>query len=176
MSSVGKRYNSGKLRYRNMPLWLIKPVVEVGHYGETKYDAFNFLKGLSVAGCMDSLYRHLEQVDDPNCPEHDEESKVHHLAHVAWNALVALHFIETRPDLDDRYRTQLALGSTQKLQITIPEEKFQKGDIIKHQNNDVEVTVEDTFYDKSGKPILFVRDADGKIFGVDQEVYRSIYV
>jgi len=105
MSQKGRRDNKNKLRYNNLPLWLIKPAVEVGHFGETKYDSYNFLKGLSVSDTINSLYRHLEKVDNPETSDYDEESNLHHLAHVAWNALVAIHFIQTRPDLDDRYKT-----------------------------------------------------------------------
>lgn len=108
---VGDRYNNGKLRWRNFPLFLMKPLVEVGSVSEKrpgnpkgKYETYNFLKGLSVSDCIDSLKRHLESVEDPNQSDYDKESQCHHLAHVAWNALVALYYIKTRPDLDDRLK------------------------------------------------------------------------
>lgn len=100
---TGERKNNGKLRWRNFPLFLIRPMIEVGHFGETKYATFNFLKGLTVLDCMDSLNRHLDELVDPSKSDIDLESNCHHLAHVAWNALVALYMIKTRPDLDDRY-------------------------------------------------------------------------
>lgn len=103
----GARYNTGKVRWRNFPLWLCRPLADVGTYGESKYETFNFLKGLSVADTMDCLYRHLEAVDNPGSQDNDAESKCHHLAHVAWNALVALQLIQSRPELDDRYKTKL---------------------------------------------------------------------
>lgn len=53
---------------------------------------------------------------------------------------------------------------------------YSKGDVVKHINNDAEVTVEALYYDEKGTPVLFVKDADGKIFGVDPNFYRSIYV
>jgi hypothetical protein len=102
----GERYNSNKLRWRNFPSFLIRPLIEVAHFGETKYATFNFLKGLTVLDSLDSLHRHLDQVEDPNLSDIDEESKCHHLAHIAWNALVALYMIKTRPDLDDRYKKE----------------------------------------------------------------------
>jgi len=107
----GLRHNKNKLRWRNFPMFLLRPVVEVGAAAEKiegnptgKYETYNFLKGLSVADCMDCLKRHLDAVDDPNQSDIDPEDGKHHLAKVAWNALVALHYIETRPDLDDRYK------------------------------------------------------------------------
>jgi len=108
---TGERKNIKKLRWRNFPLFLFKPVVAVGAAAEKhkdnpngKYDTYNFLKGLPVADTMDSLKRHLVDLDDPSRSDYDTETKQHHLAHIAWNALVALHNIETRSDLDDRYR------------------------------------------------------------------------
>lgn len=102
--SNGLRYNNGKLRWRNIPRFLIRGLVQVGQFGEEKYDTFNFLKGLPVSDTLDSLERHLDAVTDPQQSDYDEESKVHHLYHVAWNALVAAYMIENREDLDDRLK------------------------------------------------------------------------
>jgi len=44
------------------------------------------------------------KAESPYHSDVDEESGAHHLAAVAWNALIALHNIKTRPDLDDRYK------------------------------------------------------------------------
>lgn len=98
----GKRFNKNKKRWRNVPLFLFEDIISVGEAGELKYDTYNFLDGLSVADTLDSLLRHYKDVDNPYESDYDTESKVHHLAHVAWNAVVALHMIKTRPDLDDR--------------------------------------------------------------------------
>lgn len=102
--SQGNRFNTGKLRWRNFPLFLIRPLIEVGQQGEEKYGTYNFLKGLTVNDSLDSLKRHLDSFEDPTRDDEDAESKVNHLAHVAWNALVALYMIKTRPDLDDRFK------------------------------------------------------------------------
>jgi len=104
---VGDRFNNGKLRWRNFPLFLVRPLMEVGHFGEGKYATFNFLKGMKTLDSMDSLKRHLDKFEDPNEPDVDQESQCHHLAHIAWNALVALYMLKTRPDLDDRFKNGL---------------------------------------------------------------------
>ena len=104
MKKLGKRYNKGKLRWRNFPLFLLRPMIRVGEFGEKKYDTFNFLKGLPVNGIMDSMKRHLDKFEDPDKTDYDDESKCHHLAHVAWNALVAVYVLTNRPELDDRYK------------------------------------------------------------------------
>ena len=108
----GIRYNKGKLRWRNFPLFLMRPLAEVGNASELrdgnptgKYPTFNFLKGLSALDCMDSLTRHLDEFQDPNKPDIDPEDGCHVLAKVAWNALVCLHHIQNNPELyDDRYK------------------------------------------------------------------------
>lgn len=102
--STGNRYNGGKLRWRNVPMFLFEDVVKVGQFGEEKYDTFNFLKGLPISDTIDSLKRHLTSFESPYEEDVDDESKVNHLAHLAWNAIVALHMYKTRPDLDDRYK------------------------------------------------------------------------
>lgn len=108
---MGIRLNSNKLRWRNFPLFLVEPLMTVGakaekHPGnpEGKYDTWNFLKGMYVSDCMDSLKRHLMKFEDPSQPDNDHETDASHLAHIAWNALVALYMIKTRPELDDRYK------------------------------------------------------------------------
>ncbi len=53
--------------------------------------------------------------------------------------------------------------------------KFTVGDVVRHIDNDVEVLVEGTYFDVKGKPVLFVKDSDNKIFGVDPNFYKSIY-
>jgi len=110
----GLRYNDNKLRWRNFPLFLIRPLIEVAHYGETKYKTFNFLKGMTTLDSIDCLMRHLDDFLDPTKSDYDLDKEVdgetvkgsqkHHLAHVAWNALVCLYMIIFRPDLDDRWK------------------------------------------------------------------------
>ena len=48
--------------------------------------------------------RHLDKFIDPNEPDLDPEDGKHHLAKVAWNALVLLYHIQTRPELDTRWK------------------------------------------------------------------------
>lgn len=105
----GLRYNTNKLRWRNFPLFLCAPLAKVGDASEKregnptgKYPTHNFLNGLSVSDTVDCLYRHLEKFSNPNEPDYDPEDNQHHLAKIAWNALVALYYIENKPEFDDR--------------------------------------------------------------------------
>ncbi len=102
--STGERKNAGKLRWRNFPLFLIEDLIAVASEGEKKYDTYNFLKGMYVNDCLDSLKRHLMKLESPYHPDNDEESGINHAFHIAWNALVIGFMLKTRPDLDDRYK------------------------------------------------------------------------
>jgi hypothetical protein len=98
------RDNKGKLRWRNFPMFLLKPLMEVAQYGEGKYAMYNFLKGGEQNQYLDCIKRHLEKYENPLETDEDDESKISHLAHVAWNALVAIYMLEHHPELDDRYK------------------------------------------------------------------------
>jgi len=104
MKELALRYNDQKLRWRNFPMFLIRPLAEVAQYGEGKYDMYNFLKGGPQNQYLDSLKRHLDSYEDPRQLDTDSESGLSHLYHVAWNALVCAYMLENFPELDDRYK------------------------------------------------------------------------
>lgn len=105
MSNQGHRDNKSKTRWRNVPMFLFEPVIKVGEFGEKKYATYNYMKGLSINDTLDALKRHLMKFESPYESDNDVgESEQSHLAHIAWNALIALHMLNTRPDLDDRYK------------------------------------------------------------------------
>lgn len=111
MSNLAERKNEGKLRWRNFPLFLMRPLARVGMFGEGKYETYNFLKGGSFNQYYDCAMRHLDKYTDPDLPDLDAESGESHLSHVAWNLLVAIYMAEKFPDLDDRYKTEKELVS-----------------------------------------------------------------
>lgn len=87
----GKKYDQGKLRWDLLPLHLIEKVVEVYTFGAQKYapntwqnlsDGYNRYKA--------ALFRHL--VAHEKGETIDTDSKLPHLAHVAWNAIALIHF------------------------------------------------------------------------------------
>jgi hypothetical protein len=114
MSNTGSRNNEGKLRWRNLPMFLLEDVIKIGEVGEKNHSTFNFLKGFPINDTLDSLKRHLNKFESPYESDFDEETKINHLAHIAWNALAALHTYKTRPDLDDRYKIETSTREDQK--------------------------------------------------------------
>lgn len=167
-------------------MFLTRPLIEVGAAAEKregnpigKYETYNFLKGLSVADTLDCLHRHLDSVIDPTQPDIDKEDNCHHLAKVAWNALVALHFINTRPDLDDRYKIDnlfdepmiVPKGAYDILPggISIIEYsdnkhnfKFEKLDIVIAGSEVCEVL--GRYYNEDFIPVYMLRTTDAKVF------------
>lgn len=99
------RYNENKLSWHNFPMFLLRPLIKVSAYGAKKYSTFNYLKGAPISQYMDCMKRHMDDFEDTTMDDLDPGSRVNHLAHVAWNALVAIHVLEKHGDVfDDRYK------------------------------------------------------------------------
>ena len=103
---LADRKNEGKLRWRNFPLFLMRPLAEVAQFGERKYSTYNFLKGGSFNQYYDSAMRHFDAYTDPRQSDLDSESNLSHLKHMAWNLLVAIYMEEHFPELDDRFKIE----------------------------------------------------------------------
>ena len=103
-NNLADRKNDGKLRWHNFPKFLFRGVAKVAHFGEGKYETYNFLKGGPISQYLDSHDRHMDSFEDPLQSDLDQESGVNHLYHAAWNLLVAAYMLEHRPELDDRFK------------------------------------------------------------------------
>ena len=126
-NNEAKRYNKGKLRWRNIPHFMLKGLVEVGQYGEEKYgESWNFLKGQSVSAVMESLIRHFEQLESPFESDFDKESKKNHAYHIAWNALYIAYILEHKPEFDDRYKTITTFDYSEAELNIIAQQKFKE--------------------------------------------------
>lgn len=97
----GARDDLGKKRFDLITPFGMSALADVCTFGASKYDDRNWEKGLSMTGCFASLMRHAWAW---MCGQtFDDESSLHHMAHVAWNALAIVHFsMMQRIDLDDR--------------------------------------------------------------------------
>lgn len=100
----GLRYNKDKI-----PLDLISEEFEnqlakVLAFGKIKYSAHNWRKGLPWSETLASAKRHISSFNDPAKSDYDEETGIHHLAHAACNLMFLLEFVQTHPELDDRYK------------------------------------------------------------------------
>lgn len=103
--SEALRYNDHKLKWHNFPFFLIRPMIGVADFGASKYATFNFLKGAPISQYLDCMKRHIDAFEDPKQSDIDESGQ-NYLAHVAWNALVAVYMLTHKPGLDDRWKPE----------------------------------------------------------------------
>lgn len=105
-STGGLRDNKGKHRPSVVPTSLIKAVAQVIHKSSTegggKYPMHNWRKGLPWTDVADSAMRHIQDFLDRK--DIDKESGLHTLHHAATNLAFLIEYLETCPDLDDRYK------------------------------------------------------------------------
>lgn len=96
----GLRFNAGKLRYDLMPPEALEEIVRVLTYGAKKYGAGNWQKGMPWSECRASLLRHAEAWAKGQ--DTDPETGIHHMAHVATNAVFLLWYSMHGKGKDDR--------------------------------------------------------------------------
>ena len=100
--TAGLRYNVGKPRFSLVSPWAHAGLAEVLTFGERKYAAYNWAKGLSWSQTVDSLERHLAAFKKGE--DIDPDSGLPHLDHIACNAMFLSHFQKTGTGTDDRWK------------------------------------------------------------------------
>lgn len=187
----GKKFDGEKVDMDLLSPYALEKIAAVMTYGKQKYGRDNWRGGIVYSRLLAAVLRHINAYRKGET--YDPETGLSHLSHASCGLMMLLEFEETRSDLDDRFiLTQEKKANAVDLYhaaekahedvVTMLKKNkadaaraFAKGDIVKHLNNDIEVTVEGTYYDEKGTPVLFVRDADQKVFGVDPNFYKSIY-
>ncbi|MGD2065876.1 MAG: DUF5664 domain-containing protein [Candidatus Bathyarchaeota archaeon] len=79
------KHDHGKPRYSLVPPLALEGVAKVLTFGAEKYEANSWQMVEDHSRYMDALIRHLEAVRKGET--HDAESGMHHMAHVAVNAM-----------------------------------------------------------------------------------------
>lgn len=102
----GLRDNKGKPRLALVPRALLAGVAEViwksSTAGGGKYPMDNWRKGLNYRDTADCLLRHVYAWLEGE--DYDKETGLHHLKHAACNLAFLLVYLETHPELDDRFK------------------------------------------------------------------------
>jgi Domain of unknown function (DUF5664) len=98
------RYNTGKLEWHHIPMFLLEDLMKVGEIGGKKYFDYNYLTGFPITQLLNSLKRHLNSFESPFESDYDVDTAQSHLQHVAWNALVAAYVMKYKPEFDNRYK------------------------------------------------------------------------
>ena len=100
MKEQGLRFNDGKLRYDLLEPYAVEQLAKIFTMGAKKYAPNNWLKGMPWMDVIASLERHLAEFKKG--VDFDEESKLLHMAHVAWNAMAIVSYYKHRPEFDNR--------------------------------------------------------------------------
>lgn len=124
----GIRYNKGKTRHALISPWAMEGLAKVLTYGEKKHTHYgectchranelhaddceakqlqsgadNWRKGLSWRETIDSLKRHLTEIE--KCNDIDEESGLPHIDLLQCNAMFLSEFFHLKRGTDDRWR------------------------------------------------------------------------
>lgn len=98
----GKKFDEGKPRVSLLSSDAILEIAKVATMGATKYSDNNWRSGMKWSRIMDAAQRHLLKYNKGE--RIDEESKLSHLAHVAWNILALLEYEINNVGEDDLFK------------------------------------------------------------------------
>jgi hypothetical protein len=96
------RKNTGKLQWSQIDFELLEDLVRVLEFGEKKYTAGNWRKGMPTAELCESLLRHtfaFMQGED-----NDPESGISHIGHIMSNAMFLAYNVKKKKEFDNRNR------------------------------------------------------------------------
>jgi hypothetical protein len=94
------RYNNNKLRYTLMHPLATEGMVKVLTKSLEKYPERNWEKGFKWSVVLDSLKRHLQEIEKGN--DYDDETGELHIDHLQCNAHFLSAFYHIYPEGDDR--------------------------------------------------------------------------
>jgi hypothetical protein len=87
-----------------LPWRSLGKVARVFGFGAGKYEPHNWRKGYAWSLSTDAAFRHLAAFQEGE--DLDPESGLPHLAHAAFHLLALLEFMDTHPELDDRWKPE----------------------------------------------------------------------
>ena len=102
INTEGVKFDNDKNRYDLLAYDSLDKIVQVYTFGAKKYNDWNWAKGMKWGRVFGAIQRHLTafwQGEDL-----DPESKLPHLSHAGWGILTLLNYMDTKPELDDRYK------------------------------------------------------------------------
>jgi hypothetical protein len=120
----GKKFDQGKPPLGLVPGVAIREIAKVLQYGATKYDRYNWLKGMKWSRLYDAALRHIYAwIEREEC---DEETSLSHLAHAGCCIVFLITYEKLGLGEDDRYNpdkvkisTKLSKAPTCEFECTI---------------------------------------------------------
>lgn len=100
--ATGLKYDKEKPRMDLIDADFLEGLAKVLTFGSKKYAAHNWRGGIAVSRLIASSYRHLGAVNRGE--DIDQESGLPHVYHLACCVMFLSSMLETRPDLDDRWK------------------------------------------------------------------------
>jgi hypothetical protein len=104
---VAARFDKGKARYDLLPPVAIHELTLVYTYGCIKYDDDNWWKGMPWKKVIGPMLRHAYKW--LRGEKYDPESGLHHLAHLAWNAIALFCYQSKGIGIDNRHPLSMDL-------------------------------------------------------------------
>ena len=98
---VGVKYDAGKDPIALLDSFALTQLAKVLGYGEFKYEAHNWRKGMAWSRVYSAAQRHLLAWNDGE--DIDPESGLPHLAHAFCCIMFLLNYSKTHQEKDDRY-------------------------------------------------------------------------
>lgn len=97
----------GKLRYSLLVEEFLEEMVRVRENGAAKYDDWDWVRGRDWTDYLDAMRRHMKAFNADDMDGIDKESGLHHMAHVAVNAMF-LYFLQAQQQGHDNRHGVLA--------------------------------------------------------------------
>lgn len=94
-----ERHNAGKPQLSYIPLNLLEDCARVFEFGAQKYARDNWKKGLPVTKVLDSLMRHIGDIQDGKYLDH--ESGLPITGHIMCNVIFLANAFKNKPEMID---------------------------------------------------------------------------
>ena len=100
--ALGQKFDYGKPPLSLIDRYAVEQIGLVLAFGAKKYHAHNWRDGIQYSRLVDAALRHLYAFADGE--DLDLESGLPHIAHAGCCVVFLLGMINSRPDMDDRYK------------------------------------------------------------------------
>lgn len=104
-ATEGVKFDQGKPQMSLIDSRYLLGTARVLTFGASKYAPHNWRKGMSVSRLYDALQRHLVALNGGE--DLDPESGLPHVYHASCCLMFIANMLETRPDLDDRFKPEV---------------------------------------------------------------------